>query len=245
MNSLPLPRRVNLLSLLLLQLCILLGFLSTTSHCFFLQHSSSSRQTPKHSTALFSAAATTTTTTTQKTSIWTRQQLEQFAQQQGIVLTFTTLGPAYRCVARSQHNTTQVLGYVEGIIRPQVLHLDKMEVFRSMLKRARAENPDFTGGGTSLGVGLLMGYLCLLHGQENGYTVAEFLAIDDEDKQHKRLVRYYRHAGFQVIKYVGDEIWDVPDRLVWGGCGTLLRANIEDLLQFWTRLMQKQNDPSR
>ena len=114
-----------------------------------------------------------------------------------------------------------------------------MEVFRPMLQRARDENPAFTGGGNSLGTGLLMGYLCLLHGQENGCKKAEFLAIDDEDKQHKRLVRYYRHAGFQRIKYVGDDIWDIPDRLVWGGCGTLLGANIEELLQFWTRLMQK------
>ncbi|GAX23372.1 hypothetical protein FisN_15Lu103 [Fistulifera solaris] len=213
---------------------VLYGCILLPGNSFLIHHSSTAQ--PHRSASSFPASQSTKTA-------WNRQQLEDYAQRQGIVLTFTTLGPAYRCIARSQHNTTQVLGYVEGILRPSpLLHLDKMEVFRPMVQRARAENPAFTGGGVSLGVGLLMGYLCLLHGQENGCKKAEFLAIDDEEKQHKRLVRYYRHAGFQFIKYVGDDIWDVPDRLVWGGCGTLLGANIDELLQFWTRLMQKSDD---
>ena len=134
------------------------------------------------------------------------------------------------------------MGYVEGFVRPgsRLLHLDKMEVFRKITKQARAENPDeFKGGGTVLGVGLLLGYLCLLHGQEQGCTTAEFLAIDDEDFQHKRLVRYYRQAGFDLIKYVGDDLASIPDRLVWGGCGTLLRKDIPFLLQKWTRIMER------
>ena len=176
------------------------------------------------------------------TTIWTREDLEDYASKQGVVLSLTTLGPAYRAIARPKHNQTLILGYVEGFVRPtgNLLHVDKMEVFRKVVKQSRVENPqEFKGGGTFLGVGLLIGFLCVLHGKEKGCKEAEFLAIDDEDRQHKRLVRYYKNAGFDFIKYVGDDFKDIPDRMVWGGCGTLLRKDISYLLSYWTRVMEK------
>lgn len=183
--------------------------------------------------------------TTTSLSVWTQLDLDDFAASQGVVLSLTTLGPGYRAIARSTQNETQILGYVEGFIRPtgKLLHLDKMEIFRPMVKRVRVENPAFNGGGTILGVGLLLGYMCVLHGKKQGNCVkAEFLAIDDEDFQHKRLVRYYKNAGFDVIKYVGEGFQDVPDRLMWGGCGTLLRKDVDTLLSFWTGLMEKSKE---
>lgn len=82
-------------------------------------------------------------------------------------------------------------------------------------------------------------------GVENGCTEAEFLAIDDEDFQHKRLVKFYKNAGFKIIKYVGEDFQDIPDRLVWGGCGTLMRANIGDLLSLWSQLFMKSVERGR
>jgi hypothetical protein len=166
----------------------------------------------------------------------------EYAQTQGVELSLTTLGPAYRGVARSAHNRTQILAYVEGFVRPNappLLHLDKMEVFRPIVQKARSENPRFTGGGTSMGVGLLVAYLCVLHGFEQDCRVAEFLAIDDSDFQHRRLVKLYKQSGFDVVKYVGDSWQDIPDRMVWGGCGTLLRKDVPYLLAFWTTLLEK------
>jgi hypothetical protein len=184
---------------------------------------------------------------------WTRLQLDHFASHEGIVLSITKVGPFFRSVARAHHNTSIILGYVEGWIRPSVsmvggsntiLHLDKMLVFPRMIRRTREENPQqFRNGGTILGVGLLLGYLCCLDyycdqiNDENlrrkkrsmdvtdttTSYVAEFLAIDDESYQHQRLVKYYTTSGFRIIKYVGDDWTDIPDRLIWGGCGTLLR----------------------
>lgn len=90
-----------------------------------------------------------------------------------------------------------------------------------------------------MGVGLLLGYLCLLHGKECGCQYSEFLAIDDEDKQHKRLVRYYKHAGYDFVRYVGEDYTSILDRLVWGGCGSLLRQDIEFLLKYWTRILEE------
>jgi hypothetical protein len=120
---------------------------------------------------------------------WTQETLEEYASQQGIVLSLSTLGPGYRALARAKHNTTLILGYVEGFVRPSgnILHLDKMQVFSKIVQQARLENPEeFKGGGTIFGPGLLVGYLCLLFGAERGCRVAEFLAIDDAEFQHKR-----------------------------------------------------------
>lgn len=176
------------------------------------------------------------------TNVWTEQELLDYASDQGVVLSLSTLGPGYRAIARAKHNTSQILGYCEGFLRPggSVLHLDKMEVFRKKILQARTENPEgFKSNSTVFGLGLLLGFICLLHGKENGCTVGEFLAIDDEEKQHRKLVQYYARSGFKIIKYVGDDFRDIPDRLVWGGCGTLMREEVDTLLQNWTVLLER------
>lgn len=171
---------------------------------------------------------------------WTTQDIDDFADSRGVIISFTTLGPGYRAVARAKHDESMILGYVEGFLRPSgnILHLDKMQVFKPMTEKVKRQVPgslDF--GGVSFGLGLLMGYKCLLHGKENGRSVAEFLAIDDEDFQHKRLVRYYKRVGFQVVKYVGEDFRDIPDRLIWGGCGTLMKEDIYVLMNKWVKLL--------
>jgi len=84
-----------------------------------------------------------------------------------------------------------------------------------------------------------------LLGQENGCSIAEFLAIDDEEFQHKRLVRYYRRVGFQVVKYVGEDVSNIPDRLVWGGCGTLMKEEIPVLVEKWSNLLTLMKERGR
>lgn len=172
-------------------------------------------------------------------TIWTKEQIINYSNQQGIIISLTTLGPSYRAIARSKHNTSIIVGYIEGIIRPpnNILHLDKMIVFKKILKLIRKDNIEYKGGGTILGVGLLLGYLCLLHGYNNNCINAEFLAINDNDEQHERLIKYYKNSGFNVIKYVDDNIQSIPDRLIWGGCGTLLRNDILYMLTYWTKLL--------
>lgn len=194
----------------------------------------------KHASAKDSIETKSADTATE-VSIWTEAELMEFASQQGILLSLSTLGPGYRAIARAKHNESLVLGYVEGFLRPggTILHLDKMEVFRKMVVKAKSENPtEFSQGGTVFGIGLLMGYICLLYGRDNGYTVGEFLAIDDEERQHRKLVEFYKRSGFEIVRYVGDGIGDIPDRMLWGGCGTLMRQDIDILLQRWTLLLK-------
>jgi len=178
---------------------------------------------------------------------WTLHQLEDYASDESInvVISFTTLGPVYRAVARAKHDESIVLGYVEGFLRPtqpRILHLDSMVIFQPVVEKVRKTHPGTLNfGGVNIGLGLLMGYRCLLYASEPAQgprTIAEFLAIDDEDFQHKRLVRYYRYAGFKIVKYVGDGPMDIPDRLVWGGCGTLMTQDIPSLMARWTSLFE-------
>lgn len=175
-------------------------------------------------------------------NVATSEQLAEYAESVGVTLSLSTLGPGYRAVARASHDPSQILGYCEGFIRPsgKILHVDKLEVWKKALERAKKENPvGFQNGGQVFGVSLLLGYITMLYGKENNCSTAEFLAIDDEDFQHKRLVRFFKRAGFESIRYVGDDVRSIPDRLVWGGCGTLMMCDIENILEKWNEILFK------
>ena len=204
----------------------------------------SSRRSNGKSTTQATSTTTEDDGNNNNNNLWTLQQLEDYASDEtiNVVISFTTLGPGYRAVARAKHDESIVLGYVEGFLRPtqpKILHLDKMEIFQPVLERVRRTHPNTLNfGGVNIGLGLMMGYRCLLYAAEKKRTIAEFLAIDDEDFQHKRLVRYYRYAGFKVVKYVGDDAKDIPDRMVWGGCGTLMKQDIPVMMTKWTSLFE-------
>mmetsp|Transcript_18610 Transcript_18610/g.27423 ORF Transcript_18610/g.27423 Transcript_18610/m.27423 type:complete len:239 (+) Transcript_18610:34-750(+) len=166
----------------------------------------------------------------------TMDDVYKYGSERGTTLSLSTLGPGYRAVARASHDESLVLGYIEGFVRPggKILHVDKMEVFRPSLKKAQHQNPTVFTGEVSAKVGMALGLLVFLHAKQQGCKDAEFLAIDDEAFQHKRLVRYFTRNGFTVYRYVGDDFKDVPDRLVWGGCGTLMGGTITHLISLWT-----------
>ena len=191
---------------------------------------------------LSSISKPTITTTHLSSSIADIEEITTFALNNGVDLQFTTNGVTrgYRGVAISKNEPDNILGYIEGFIRPtgSILHADKMEIFKTALNSARAREEAFSGGGTFLGPGLLIAFVCLLHGKESGCKKVEFLAIDDAEFQHKRLMRYYKTAGFKEVRYVGEELKDIPDRLVWGGCGTLMTNDIDPVLEKWTRIIR-------
>mgnify|MGYP006215232179 CR=1 FL=1 len=74
--------------------------------------------------------------------------------------------------------------------------------------------------------------------QEKRFKSKKYLETPKK-KQHKKLVNYYARSGFKIIKYVGDDFRDIPARMVWGGCGTLMRADIDEVLQSWTVILEK------
>lgn len=48
----------------------------------------------------------------------TQEELDGYAKSVGVKITFSTLGPGYRAVARADHDPEQILGYCEGFVRP-------------------------------------------------------------------------------------------------------------------------------
>jgi hypothetical protein len=202
-------------------------------------------------------------------SFYTSDEFQVFAAAQGIAISRSNLGPAFRFIARTvpapadnlasnDHSFPSTdkeqsnerandgsisVGYLEGINRSPVLQLDTIRVSKPKLKEARATNGSFRGGGSVFGVSLLLGYASVLYGYEECRCPrAEFLAIDDSELQHKRLVKFYSNAGFERVKYVGDGLFDIPDRLVWGGCGTLLRQDCKVLLDRWSKIFDRSKE---
>lgn len=60
---------------------------------------------------------------------------------------------------------------------------------------------------------------------------ATLLAIRDGDRQHRRLVRYFRGLGFQPLRELGGAPLDLLPRLIWGGAGLLMAGECREGLQ--------------
>ncbi len=54
---------------------------------------------------------------------------------------------------------------------------------------------------------------------------ATLLAIRDQERQHRRLVRYFRQLGFRPLRELGAGVVDLAPRLLWGGAGLLMRGD--------------------
>ena len=60
---------------------------------------------------------------------------------------------------------------------------------------------------------------------------ARLLAIYDDAGYSKKLVRYFRLIGFNIIREVGSNPPDILLRLIWGGAGTLMKGNCSSILK--------------
>lgn len=60
---------------------------------------------------------------------------------------------------------------------------------------------------------------------------ARFLAIRDDARQHRRLVRYFQRLGFEPVRELGAAPWDLPARTLWGGAGLLMRGDCRKVLR--------------
>lgn len=66
---------------------------------------------------------------------------------------------------------------------------------------------------------------------------ATLLAIRDDERQHQRLVRYFRGVGFTPLRELGAGVLDLAPRLIWGGAGLLMQGDCsEGLLRSSRRL---------
>eukprot|EP00953_Heterococcus_sp_UTEX-ZZ885_P024090 13202-Heterococcus_DN1.PRE.1 len=131
----------------------------------------------------------------------------------------------------------EMVGYANAFTWGDLLHLDTVQIRRKGSLAADKERPwiDLTANGFQLGA--LLGCYAMRYGYEKcSGCVGSMLSCccyETNVTQHKRLVRYYKIAGFTALREVGDELSSVNDRLVWGGAGTLMEADIATFLQRW------------
>ncbi|KAJ6986340.1 hypothetical protein NC653_024048 [Populus alba x Populus x berolinensis] len=146
---------------------------------------------------------------------------------QKLDLQLQTLGPFFRITAKSLE-TQNELGRAEGLIRVwlkgKILHLDSVRLRRETLGMEKS----------IFGIGLFIGAVAIRYGYDSGCKTAELLAINDSDLYHSKLVRFYTRIGFKAVYEVtGSTIGDLPHMLVWGGIGTRMDADVEELLIKW------------
>lgn len=112
-----------------------------------------------------------------------------------------------------------LIGYTVGFVQPGgLLHLDTMQIrrFSGYWDRRKGVNAKEVPNPGFFGLGLILGGAAACFGRERGAERAELLAILDDEKQHRVLVRYYQNLGFKRVREVGEELSSFADRLVIG-----------------------------
>ena len=148
-------------------------------------------------------------------------QLEMEARQRGLLLRLQVGRPLglwslRLVVARSQSERLQLLGEMKAwaYSGPRGLQLDTMRVLPS----------------APAGCGDLIWAASMAWAVEaTPCRQARLLAIRDDERQHQRLVRYFRCRGFESVREVQAALWDLPLRMIWGGAGALMVGNCEQV----------------
>ncbi len=115
-------------------------------------------------------------------------------------------------VARRNADALVLLGELKGWALPTAdgLRLDTMRV----------------QGDTTTGVGPLIWAATFAWALEaTPCRRATLLAIRDNDRQHQRLVRYFKRLGFAPVRELGAGVLDLAPRLIWGGSGLLMQGD--------------------
>ena len=150
-------------------------------------------------------------------------QLEQEARQRDLLLRLQVGRPLglwslRLVVARSQSERLQLLGEMKAwaYSGPRGLQLDTMRVLP----------------GAPTACGDLIWAATMAWAMENTpCRKARLLAIRDDERQHQRLVRYFRWRGFEPVREVQAALWDLPLRRVWGGAGELMLGDCAQVQQ--------------
>ncbi|MGC6483063.1 MAG: hypothetical protein ACON4T_05810 [Synechococcus sp.] len=160
------------------------------------------------------------------------EQLERQARQRGLLLRLQVSRPlglwTYRLVVAQSlgdgraHLLGEMKGWAHGGMKS--LQLDTMRV----VPQAPA------------GVGALVWAATLAWAlEETPCRQARLLAINDDPRQHRRLVRYFKGLGFSCTRVLGGAPADLPLRLIWGGAGQLMVGDCDavfaTVVQRWQR----------
>lgn len=133
----------------------------------------------------------------------------------------------FRIVVASQNESSvKIWGELKGWTIPIIkgLNLDTL--------RVRGESPPFVSE-------LIWATVMAWALEATPCSHARLLAIYDDEGYSKKLVRYFRLIGFNIVKEVGSSPSDLLLRLIWGGAGTLMKGDCRQILD---KLMIKLNN---
>jgi len=119
----------------------------------------------------------------------------------------------------------ELLGELKGwaVLGTPVLRLDTLRV---------------QGQGSAGAAPLLLAASCAWALERTSCRRARFLAIHDHDRQHRRLVRYFRALGFAPMRELGSAPLDWGPRLLWGGSGLLMESDCGQAIRRCARRWQ-------
>ena len=166
-------------------------------------------------------------------NLMTCTDIEELATKSNLKLKADIKGPLLTLQAFpiNEMNEDKPIGYLQAFIRPFPLglfHLDTIQV------KNRRQTLGFKRQGWTIngpGITFIMGAWALCWAYKKGCINTELLAVMDDEKMHKSLVKLYGSYGFKKLRFVEN---DPTDRLVWGAIGTLMGMEIIPFLETWT-----------
>jgi hypothetical protein len=150
----------------------------------------------------------------------TFSDVQQAARHRGLIITNAGAGPFAQL--RAHRESGEPVGTLSAALLPgRRVHIESY--------KALSRTPD--GALLRLSPGMLLFIAAIAYGGERGCDLVCGLAIDDDPRQHARLVAYLKRFGGAAVRRVGDSrLRDIPDRLLYGGRGTIVHGSIPEML---------------
>ena len=151
------------------------------------------------------------------------EELEKLAISIGLIIKIQvreTLGLCFFriVIAEQKDNTIKIWGEMKGwtYLNKQSIQLDTLRIL--------SKAPSFV---SELIWAVTMAWAI----EKKTSYKARLLAIFDSEGYSKKLVRYFKLIGFEIVKEVGSSPVDLFLRLVWGGAGTLMTGECIPILK--------------
>ena len=151
------------------------------------------------------------------------EELEKLALSIGLLIKIQvreTLGISFFriVIAEQKNNVVKIWGEMKGWT-----FLNKMGIQLDTL-RVLSQSPPFVSE-------LIWASTMAWAIEKKSSNKARLLAIFDSEGYSKKLVRYFKLIGFEIVKEVGSSPSDLFLRLVWGGAGTLMTGECIPILK--------------
>lgn len=131
----------------------------------------------------------------------------------------------------------ELLGYCDGFTQPSgATHLEAIEIrkYTGFWARKKESGAKRYAATKPLQPGILLAHGTACWIREKGpfsNAKAQLLCIKDDERQQRPLIRFYRRLGFKTLREIGSGLQSVPDRIVWGGEGTVMEIDIDVMRQ--------------